>query len=245
MNAGVRWLTAFLDTTDERSDASEEFWAGVTGYRVSERRGRDQEFATLLPETGDAHLALQQVRQSTPGGLHLDLHADDVRELAAHAEQLGASASYQDAGYVVCGSPGGMTFCLVDHPAARRTAPTPWSGGASLVDQVCLDISPSVWESECRFWSELTGWALDDRDPTDEFVRLRRDEQMTLQVLLQRLDDEASVVVGHLDVACDDLETEVRRHEALGAAVVGRYEWWVTMRDPSGRAYCITARPPS
>lgn len=239
----IRWMTAFLDTETDRVALAEEFWAAVTGYSLSRRRGRAHEFATLVPSKGDPHLKVQRVRQSSPGGLHLDLHTDDVAGLADRAESLGASASYQEEGYVVCGSPGGMTFCLVDHPASERTPPTRWPGGASLVDQVCLDIPPSMWETECRFWSDLTGWELVDRDPTDEFARLRRDEAMTLQILLQRLDDEASVVVGHLDICSDDLGAEVRRHQELGAVVIGQYEWWTVLRDPSGRAYCITARP--
>lgn len=239
----IRWMTAFLDTETDRASSAEAFWEAVTGYSLSGRRGRDDEFATLVPSEGDPHLKVQRVRQSSPGGLHLDLHTDDVAGLADRAESLGASASYQEEGYVVCGSPGGMTFCLVDHPASERTAPTPWPGGASLVDQVCLDIPPSMWERECRFWSELTGWEVSDHDPADEFARLQRDEAITLQILLQRLDDEASVVVGHLDICSDDLDAEVRRHQDLGAMVVGQYEWWTVLRDPSGRAYCITARP--
>lgn len=245
MTAHVGWLTAFLDTVSEAAPAAEAFWADVTGYELSQRRGGAQEFASLLPADGDPHLRLQRVRQSSPGGLHLDLHTDDVAALAEHAERLGASASYLDEGYVACGSPGGMSFCVVPHPGSRRAAPAQWSGGASIVDQVCLDIPPSMWEQESRFWADLTGWELVDPDPTDEFARLRRDESLTLQVLLQRLDDEASVVVGHLDVASDDLDAEVQRHVAAGAVELGRYEWWVVLRDPSGRRYCITRRPAS
>lgn len=245
MSAEVRWLTAFLDTVSDSSESAEQFWAHITGYELSGRRGRDREFATLLPADGDAHLKVQRARQSSPGGLHLDLHTDDVSALAAKAESLGASASYLDEGYVVCGSPGGMTFCVVDHPASQRAAPVRWPSGASMVDQVCLDIPPSMWERECRFWSDLTGWDLVDLDPTEEFVRLRGDDRLALQVLLQRLDDESSVVVGHLDLGSDDVEAETRRHRELGATEVGRYEWWVTLRDPAGRAYCVTRRPAS
>ena len=66
---------------------------------------------------------------------------------------------------------------------------------------------------------------------------------LALQVLLQRLDDEASVVVGHLDIFSDDREAETERHLELGATIVGRYERWTVLRDPSGRVYCIIARP--
>jgi hypothetical protein len=96
----VRWLTAFLDTAEESSEAAETFWSRATGYHLSPRRGDREEFASLLPPSGDPHLKVQRVVQTPPGGLHLDLHTDDVRGLAARAEELGASASYLDAGYV-------------------------------------------------------------------------------------------------------------------------------------------------
>lgn len=244
MTAAVRWVTAFLDTAEESSDAAESFWSQVSGYRLSTRRGPREEFATLQPPTGDAHLKVQRVFQTPPGALHVDLHTDDVRGLAERAEELGATASYLDAGYVVCGSPGGMTFCVVGHPGASRTEPTTWPGGRSMVDQVCLDIPPSRWEDECAFWADLTGWAVSDHDTFAEFRRAAVPDGLALGLLLQRLDDEQPVVTGHLDVASDDLSAEVARHDALGATEVRRNDTWVTLTDPTGRAYCITRRRP-
>jgi hypothetical protein len=239
----VRWVTAFLDTPREHAEAAESFWSRATGYELSPRRGAREEFASLLPADADPHLKVQRVQQSSPGGLHLDLHTDDVRALAQRAEELGASASYLDQGYVVCGSPGGMTFCVVPHPASRAAAPASWPGGRSLVDQVCLDIPPSRWEEECRFWADLTGWELVDKDPADEFRRLRRPEGLAIQFLLQRLDDEQPVVMAHLDLGSDDYLAETERHLALGATELRRTPHWVTLRDPSGRIYCVTRHP--
>jgi hypothetical protein len=239
----VRWVTAFLDTPHERAERTESFWSRVTGYRLSPRRGVQEEFATLVPADGDPHLKVQTVAESSPGGLHLDLHTDDVPGLAARAEALGASAGQLTDGYVVCGSPGGMTFCVVDHPGARAATPATWPGGRSMVDQVCLDIPPSWWEEECGFWAHLTGWELLDRNPADEFRRLRRPADLAVQVLLQRLDDEQPVVTGHLDLGSDDYLAETDRHLALGATEVRRTPHWVTLRDPSARPYCVTRHP--
>jgi hypothetical protein len=50
-------------------------------------------------------------------------------------------------------------------------------------------------------------------------------------------------VRGHIDFACDDIETEVQRHTALGATFV-RHRSWITLRDPVGREYCVTDRNP-
>ena len=243
MTGDVRWVTAFLDTAREQAGPVEAFWCAVTGYRLSPRRGRRDEFATLLPADGDPHLKVQTVVQTPPGGLHVDLHTDDVRSLAERAEDLGASTSYHEDGFVVCGSPGGMTFCVVGHPGARSAAPAHWPEGRSMVDQVCLDIPPSRWDDECRFWADLTGWALTDENPEDEFRRLQRPPGLAIQVLLQRLDDEQSVVVGHLDLGADNYLAEAERHLGLGAGEVRRTSEWVTLRDPAGRTYCVTRHP--
>jgi hypothetical protein len=239
----ITWVTALLDTDEARAPDVERFWCAVTGSLPSARRGRREEFVTLLPPDGEAFLKAQTVGLSPPGGLHLDLHAVDVGGLAARAEDLGASASYHELGYVVLGSPGGLTFCIVGHPGGRRPAPVPWPGGRSLVDQVCLDIPPSRFEAEVRFWRGLTGWEQTQEAEENEFARLGRGAGMPLQLLLQRLADEQSVVTAHLDLACDDRAAEVARHLDLGASVVRRAEGWTTLRDPSGREYCVTDHP--
>ncbi|HET8561059.1 MAG TPA: VOC family protein [Marmoricola sp.] len=240
--SGIGWITAFLDTDETRAPAAERFWCAVTGSELSVRRGARAEFATLLPPDGDPFLRAQTVVQSPPGGLHLDLHTSDVDGLAARAEQLGASASYHELGYVVLGSPGGLTFCIVGGPGGRRPGPVSWLGGNSLVDQVCLDIPPSRFEAEVGFWRRLTGWP-EVETSSPEFSRLARGDGLPLQLLLQRLDEEQPVVTAHLDLACDDRSAEVARHRDLGASVVRRTDGWTTLRDPSGREYCITDRP--
>lgn len=240
--SGITWVTAFLDAPPETTAASEAFWAAVTGQVVSARRGRRDEFATLLPDDGDPFLKVQRTGQSTPGLMHLDLHTDDIDGLAMRAEMLGASASYLEAGYVVLGSPGGMTFCIVGHAGGRRPSPQQWPGGRSLVDQVCIDIPPSRWDGEREFWAGLTGWG-EQQVASPEFHRLKRPHGMPLGFLLQRLDDEQSVVTAHLDLGSDDADAEAARHVALGAREVRRADGWITLLDPVGRSYCVTRRP--
>ncbi len=239
----IGWVTAFLDSPPETERASEEFWLAVTGCRPSPPRGPRHEFTTLLPPVGDAFLKVQRIVQSIPGGMHLDLHTDDVRGLADRVDELGGTTSHHVLGYVVCGSPGGLTFCLVGHPGRRRPPPQEWPGGRSLVDQVCLDIPPSRFDEECAFWAALTGWAWADTGHS-EFRRLVRPEPVPFRFLLQRLDDEQQTVTAHLDLACDDPHAETARHEALGAETVRHYDDWTVLRDPAGRRYCNTGRRP-
>jgi hypothetical protein len=239
----IGWVTAFLDSPPETARATEEFWLAVTGTRPSPRRGPRDEFATLIPAAGDPYLKVQQVGQSVPGGMHLDLHTEDVRALAERVDELGGRTSHHVLGYVICGSPGGLTFCLVGHPGRRRPPSQDWPGGRSAVDQVCLDIPPSRYEEECTFWQQLTGW---DRASASgrEFRRLARPPGVPLAFLLQRLDDEQPTVTAHLDLACDDRDAETSRQQALGAEQVRRTDGFTVMRDPAGRAYCNTGRAP-
>jgi hypothetical protein len=68
---------------------------------------------------------------------------------------------------------------------------------------------------------------------------------MPLGLLVQRLDDDSSAPCHfHLDLACEDVEAEVRRHKALGAGVVRVMPGWTTLVDPSGLFYCVTRRDP-
>lgn len=239
----VRWLTAFLDTP-ARAATAEPFWSAVTGTALSARRGPAGEFASLLPPDGDAFLRVQHVG-SGAARTHLDVHVDDLAGMRAHAIALGAGVVADPEGYHVLRSPGGLPFCLVPTSGeAQRPAPVVVAGGArSLVDQVCLDIPPHAFEAETRFWAALTGW---ERRAASrpEFMVLVPPPGIPLRILLQRLDSPAPAVRAHLDLACADVGAETARHVRLGAELVHRYPHWTTMRDPAGRAYCVTTRDP-
>jgi hypothetical protein len=235
----IRWLTAFLDFAPEGFEPGVAFWVAVTGTTLSPLRGAYDELATLEPPDGDAYLRVQRVRAET-GPIHLDLHVDDVPAFARRAETIGAAEVHAAEGVAVLHSPGGFTFCLVGwHGETTRPARP-----VAVVDQVCLDIAPSLQEKERSFWTALTGWRRRDGSRA-EFSSLTRPGQ-PLRLLLQRLDAEPGAPVSaHLDLAADGrVEEVVARHESLGAGVVRRTEGWTTMRDPVGREYCVTSRDP-
>ncbi|MGA8255369.1 MAG: VOC family protein [Nocardioides sp.] len=238
------WISAFLDFAARDFERGVVFWAEVTGYDVSSPRGDDEEFATLVPRVGDDYLRVQQLR-SGRSRLHLDLHVTDPRAAADRAVELGAVevAAPDEQGYVVVTSPAGLTLCFVSHPAARRPPAATWRGGGrSAVDQVCLDIAPSVFERECAFWEQITGWTSEPaRLP--QFRRLHGPETFALRFLLQRTDTEGPVGA-HLDLAASDRAAEVARHEKLGATVERVEEFWTVLRDPAGSRYCVTHRDP-
>jgi hypothetical protein len=75
---------------------------------------------------------------------------------------------------------------------------------------------------------------------------LARPDGIPLRLLLQRLDDaKVGQGRGHLDLACNDVPAERRRHLALGASLVRQTPNWTTLADPTGLEYCVTRRDPT
>ncbi|MHB8440196.1 MAG: VOC family protein [Acidimicrobiales bacterium] len=239
-----RWVTAFLDLPKEHFDLACGFWQAVTGYGASVPRGAVGEFVTLEADRGDPFLRVQRIGGDT-AGVHVDLHVEDVAAAVQHAVRLGASPAGIQGGPAVMRSPGGLAFCLVKHHGEKcRPRANPRPGGRSLVDQVCVDIPPGLFNDECRFWAGMTGWEL-RQGSRPEYMYLARPEGIPVRLLLQRLDDaDAECCHGHLDLACDDVEAERARHEMLGGRVALTMPDWTTMVDPAGLTYCLTRRNP-
>ncbi|MBL1085437.1 VOC family protein [Streptomyces actinomycinicus] len=234
----IRWTYAFADRPVARFAGACAFWTSVTGTRLSEFRGADGEFVTLLPEGTDPGVKLQGVREGD-GGAHIDLCAEDVRKLTALARRLGAALVADHGDWAVLRSPAGQLFCAVPwHGEAVR--PPVVSG--SRLDQVCLDIPPSRYDSEAAFWSGLTGWE-QRAGSRPEFRVLQPPAGFPVRLLLQRLDEERPASA-HLDLACADIAAVRARHEELGASLVRKGAHWAVMRDPAAGTYCLTGRDP-
>ena len=234
----VRWITGFLDSP---SAEVESFWSAVTGATLSQRRDGGV-FATLVPAGGDAYLRVQVT--GAPPRTHCDLHVVDVPRAAGEAVALGARVVREAGDLVVLGSPAGIEFCLVPwRGEAVRPGAVRWPGGQrSVVDQLSLDVPVARFEAEADFWAGLTGWPRRAAN-LPEFEFLRRPAGMPVRLLMQRIGAAAAGV--HVDLACDDVAAEVARHVGLGAQVVRRVPGdWTTLRDPSGREYCVTGRSP-
>ncbi|HET8559395.1 MAG TPA: VOC family protein [Marmoricola sp.] len=238
----LSWLTAFLDFRPASFDAGAAFWAGVTAATLSAPRGEHDEFATLLPPSGEPWLRVQRLQSAAPARVHLDLHAHDPAALRRLADGLGAVLVH-DAGFASYTSPGGLPFCLVSAPGGPLPEPVDWGTHRSRADQVCLDLPHRQWEREVDFWSSLTGLEVVDVE-APEFLRLDVPASLPLKLLLQRRDDDAGPVRAHLDLATDDPIAEVARLRELGA--VHRHEGarWTTLADPTGLELCVTHRRP-
>jgi hypothetical protein len=240
----VHWVSVFLDVPADVVDVTVGYWSAVTGSTLGEPVGDDGEFLPLQPSPGDPCLWVQRI-QDGPVSTHPDLYVEDVEAVAKQAVELGASVVARFDGLVVLSSPGGLPFCLVRYRGQSvRPEPVGATGSRSLVDQICLDMPPSRFESECGFWAELTGWELTDGAVQDEFRRLVRPIGIPYAFLLQRLDDEQPRVTAHVDLSCEDRDAETARHEALGGHEVRRTDGWTVMRDPAGSTYCNTGKDP-
>jgi hypothetical protein len=232
----VPWIQLFLDTPAASFDEAVDFWAAVTGWQSSERRGEDGQFLTLLPPTGAAYVKLQAVDE--PAGIHLDLDTHDRPASVALARDLGATTAWTYHDVEVMRSPGGFVFCqtLVEgDPVLARD-------GATILDQVCLDIPGEHWDTETAFWSELTGRELEEASSSG-FARLVAPEQP--RILLQRLDEPEGPVRAHPDLATADRSGDTDQHVALGATVVAVHDFWTVLRAPAGQVYCLTDRDPT
>ncbi len=229
------WIQVFLDTPAADVDVAVSFWASVTGWLPSDRRGEDGQFVTLLPRTGSAYVKVQAVEG--PPGVHIDLDTADRRASIETARTLGATTAWTYHDVEVMRSPGGFTFCqtLLDgEPSLARD-------GSTILDQVCLDIPSESWEVEIAFWRELTGREL-QYATTPGFARLVAAGQPRL--LLQRLHERTGPVRAHPDLASADRSADSARHVALGARVLGVHAFWTVLSAPGGQVYCLTDRDP-
>jgi hypothetical protein len=240
----VQWVSVFLDVPVELVDATVGYWSAVTGSSLGEAVGDHGEFLPLQPSPGDPCLWVQRIEAGSVA-THPDLYVADVEAVAGEAVNLGASVVGRFDGLVVLSSPGGLPFCLVRYRGQSvRPEPVGDKGSRSLVDQICLDMPPGRFDSECSFWAGLTGWKLTDSEIQDEFRRLVRPSSIPYAFLLQRLDDEQPRVTAHVDLSCEDRDAETARHVGLGGEEVRRTDGWTVMRDPAGLTYCNTAKDP-
>ncbi|MDH6219968.1 VOC family protein [Streptomyces pseudovenezuelae] len=240
MNQPVLWTHAFIDRPLTHFSRACEFWTAVTDTRLSELRGERQEFVTLISEDADAVLKVQGV-VSGEGGAHLDFAVEDVPALVDAALKLGAELVTDHARWAVLRSPAGQLFCAGPWEHGESVRPPVVRG--SRLDQVCLDLPPSVYEAEIAFWSALlTDWqSLPGSRP--EFHVLKPPPGLPIRILLQRLDEERPASA-HLDLACADIDATQAEHEHLGAELVARAPHWTVLRDPTGGLYCLTGRDP-
>lgn len=106
---------------------------------------------------------------------------------------------------------------------------------------IVIDVPRPDRDATVAFWSGALGAELAVVEKYPEFNGARLPGHDML-LLAQGLGDGGPRV--HLDIHTDDLDAEVARLEALGAARVERTGGWQVMRDPAGVVFCVVPDKP-
>jgi predicted enzyme related to lactoylglutathione lyase len=124
--------------------------------------------------------------------------------------------------------------------------PNPYRHGHLVVVIDCADL-----ERSARFWAAALGYA-DQGDAGGKYRTVLPEDGPGVEILLQRTDDtKQGKNRVHLDLRTEDLEAEVARVLALGAArltkePVEENGWtWHILADPDGNEFCVLRPPPS
>ena len=245
----LKWAWAFIDRPMRTFEESARFWTTVTGTTLSARRGERQEFATLLPAEADCDASVKLQGVLSGNGAHIDLEFDDFESALARAVGLGGAVVERDHEWACLTSPSGYGLCVTAWHGARRVArPFVAPGGTrTRLDQVCIDIAPSVHDAEVEFWSGLSGLSVVPSRRWEEFSWLAPPPVSPVappvEVLFQRLGEERATSA-HLDVSSSNADASRAWHESLGARFLREGANWLVMSDPGGGVYCLIRREP-
>lgn len=100
-----------------------------------------------------------------------------------------------------------------------------------------IDCQTKDLRSAARFWGGALG--MEQRElPGEEGEKYRRlvDPDDRFHIEVQSVDHPSRV---HLDIETDDIESEVRRLEGLGATRVAQVGSWWVMQAPTGQRFCV------
>jgi len=101
-----------------------------------------------------------------------------------------------------------------------------------IIDCQTIDL-----EAAAHFWSNALGLPRRaQKNPEDiGYFGLETDSR-DLHIELQQVNHPSRV---HLDIEADDVESEVRRLEALGAKRLTQVRTWWVMEAPTGHRFCV------
>ena len=100
-----------------------------------------------------------------------------------------------------------------------------------------IDCNTDDLELATKFWSKALGLKAEtDPDPDESSYRQLVTGPGEVHIEVQQVDHPRRV---HLDIETDDIHTEVRRLEKLGARRVTAIKRWVVMEAPTGQRFCV------
>jgi predicted enzyme related to lactoylglutathione lyase len=104
---------------------------------------------------------------------------------------------------------------------------------SGFIIDCCTEDLPAA----AAFWSGALGMPVREL-PGSEGEKYSRldDAQHGLHIEVQKVDHPSRV---HLDIEADDIESEVRRLEKLGAKRIQAVQSWWVMEAPTGQRFCV------
>ena len=105
----------------------------------------------------------------------------------------------------------------------------------SKLTAALVDVPADLFDREVGFWAGALGRAPDQDDVDPDYQDFGQPVP-GFQFMVQRVGAAPRV---HLDIETDDVDTEIRRLEALGAERVEPVKSWWVMRDPAGLLFCV------
>lgn len=140
--------------------------------------------------------------------------------------------------------PGPTPRCPVRDHVAMRHGHQRYLGGEVVLALDCSDL-----ERSAAFWCDVLGYR-PDGPPVGRYLGLLPAHGAGLQLLLQRVEDPKPVKNRlHLDLRTRELEPEVARIRAAGAAVITDEPMaefgfrWQILADPDGNELCVVEPP--
>ena len=105
----------------------------------------------------------------------------------------------------------------------------------SRLGTVIIDCETDDLGREAEFWGAALGREAEQRDDDGRYIRLKQGADEPV-VILQKVEHPSWI---HIDIETDDIASEVKRLEGLGASVVEVMECWTIMEAPSKHRFCI------
>ncbi len=106
----------------------------------------------------------------------------------------------------------------------------------SRIGVIVIDCKSEDFERDVRFWSAALGRPAEKEPRKNPRYASLESPGDDIALLVQKVDHDSRL---HLDIETDDIESETRRLEALGASRVVFVNGWQVMEAPSGHRFCI------
>jgi predicted enzyme related to lactoylglutathione lyase len=100
-----------------------------------------------------------------------------------------------------------------------------------------IDCRTEDLEGAAQFWSEALRLPLKPQaDTVDSAYRHLEVGPGGMEIEIQKVDHDSRV---HIDLQAEDVMTEVKRLEDLGATIFKQVQDWVVMEAPTGHRFCV------